>query len=229
MSEEDRDRFLRLQEKMIENQERQLLREQRTTRGPIFKIRSHQIGKMLGHGHALLEQKKQELLAQGYPEAEVDALARTFSLLASSASGLHEAHTFELSIDDLRAISRIENLAILNQLLGPPPILTQMPPWQTSAGVNLPGGGMFAIRRCCPTHEAEDRETLARLFGDKAPKEEPESPPKEEPATVTPLKINTAAGQLEPAEGEPGDLVNPKEMRRSKKEQGVSKNRAKRV
>lgn len=96
MNEEHLEWFLRIQEKAIDAQERQLEREERRTRGIHFRIRATVLDRMLQQGRAVLEDKRSALLASGHEAEDVDALARTLQVANESLENLHPAHVFEL-------------------------------------------------------------------------------------------------------------------------------------
>lgn len=117
--EDDRDRFLELQEKMLDMQRQQIDRDQRTTRGPILRVRSTTLRKMIEHGKALLEDRRPALL-EAYAADDLDAFARTLSVASDSLESLHTAHVHELTIDELRSFAKVENLSVLSQIFQNP-------------------------------------------------------------------------------------------------------------
>lgn len=119
MNEEHLDWFLRIQEKAIDAQQRQMDRDERRTHSTVFRVRATVLGRMLETGRAVLEDKRPSLLASGHEAEDVDALARALQVASESLENLHPAHVYDLQFEEVRFFARIENGSVIKPM---PPI-----------------------------------------------------------------------------------------------------------
>jgi len=214
VNEEHLDWFLRIQEKAIDAQQRQMDRDERRTHSTVFRVRATVLGRMLETGRAVLEDKRPALLASGHEPEDVDALARALQVASESLENLHPAHVYDLQFEEVRFFTRIENGSVIKPM--PPMWLADYPRRPGDLGGGFPPAGDPRRRAGSGPLPEEEAAPDERADAEGPPQPAPYFAPVEKPAGV--LAGQGIRAPLGAELGEPGEPATLEDMKRNKRQ-----------